>query len=112
MSDRQSRNIERQIEADDRSAQVIGPSKQHFVDEFRDGPQHVSTLPAELPKHGKFVFADDGWVIEETRLIKFVAFAELICADAQPLRRIDCRLGIDDERPFGWRRRFVRSRSA
>src|SRR5580704_14567963 len=110
VSDRQSRNVEGQIETDDRSAQVIGPSEQHVVDEFRNGSQHVSTLAAEPSKQRKIVYADDGGVIEEARLIKFVGFAELICANAQTLRRVHGGLGIEDERPFGWRRQLTRSR--
>ena len=110
MSDRQSRNVERQIEPDDRSAKVIGPSKQHLVDEFRDGSQHMSMLAAEPLKQGKIVPAGDGRVIEEAGLIKFVCFAKLICADTQTLRRVHCCLGVENERPFGWLRGLMRSR--
>jgi hypothetical protein len=98
VSDRQSRNVEGQVEADDRSAQVVGPSKQDFVDEFGNGPQDKSTLAAERSKQRKIVSADESWVVEETSLIKFVCLAKLICADAQTLRRVDSRLGVEDKR--------------
>src|ERR1700689_2281015 len=69
VSDRQSRNVEGEIEADDRSAKVISTSKQHLLVEFANGPQHVSTLAADLSKQGKIDLADDVRVIEEPSFV-------------------------------------------
>ena len=109
MLDRQTRDIERQIEADNRSAKIIGSGEQHFVHEFRRGSQLVSALARDALKQIQFLVADGGRIIEEPGFVQFVAFAKLISADAQSLRRIDSCFGVEGEGPFGWRRGLARS---
>ena len=41
------RNVERQIEADDRGAKIVGAIEQHFVDELGDCPQRQSIVARE-----------------------------------------------------------------
>ena len=43
-------------------------------------------------------------IIKEPGFVQLVAFPELVSANAQPLRRVHGRFGIEDERPFGGRR--------
>ncbi len=97
-----SRNVERQIEADDRSAKIVGPRKEHVVHEFRDGPQLVSAFAAEPAKQGQVIVADGGRIVEEPGFVQLVAVAKLIRADAQTLRGVDGRFRIENECPFGW----------
>src|ERR1700733_16024875 len=86
VSDRQSRNVEGQVETDDRGAKVIGPSEQHIVNELRHRPQCKSALCRDAAKQTQFFLADDGRIVKESAFIQFTAVAKLICADAQPLR--------------------------
>src|ERR1700733_7708861 len=107
VSDRQSRNIERQVETDDRGAKIIGPSEQHIVNEHRHRPQCKSALCGDAAKQTQFYLADDGRIVEESAFIQFIAVAKLICADAQPLRGVNGRFGVENQRPFGSRRKLT-----
>ena len=42
--------------------------------------------------------------MKEPGLVQLVAFAELVSANAQSLRRVDGRFRVEDERPFRGRR--------
>jgi len=44
MSDGEARQIERQVEADDRGAKIVGNPVEHFVDELVTGLQLGATL--------------------------------------------------------------------
>src|SRR5438132_1392794 len=66
MSERKSRNIEREIESHDRGAQLVSHFVKHVLDKVRDRHQFETVLRGITGEHTLITFAQRCRVIEET----------------------------------------------
>ena len=99
--DRQSRYIERQIEADHGAARAVDAIEQNPIHELAHRYQSQATLFRHGPQNaqitvGYFVSVEQPFALTRQHPI----FAKLIRPEPQRLRCIDAGFAIEGERPF------------
>ena len=86
---REPRNVERQIEPDDRGAEVVGAVVEQSSTNSDTVRSSILLSPANCFRASNSAVSDRGWVIEESGFVEFVPFTELICANPYSLRCVD-----------------------
>ena len=103
-SEREAGDVERQVEANDRRAQIVASREEDVLDKLR-GSHALETLgSAKGLQRASLSLRERIRVKEQARLVEVRTISQMIAAEAKPLRGVRRRLGVEDERPFRRRR--------
>jgi hypothetical protein len=104
-SEREAGDVEWQIEANDCRPQLIAALEENIFHELDVRHAFERVHGSERFQGAALIFGKDVRIKKQACFIENLTLSKLVAAKAKPLRGVGCRFRVEDERPFGRRRR-------